>query len=372
MRRALEMDPQPGGGLRQDLVEAAARERRRGLGARVTLRLHPRMWPRGAVVGAATALAALAAVVIGLRADGPAARPLDAQIVSTVHIGGRPRDAVAVGGRLVVAASDGSVATIAAGGAGRLTVLHVRDVPLSVAAAGRAVWVVTQAATIPPGTNVTERAGPALTHLVKLDAGSGRVLARVPVRDVGDAVRTGAVGVWLPAYLGIVSKLEGLPRPSRGIPVRVEEQVAVGDRSAWVRRSDAVYQFDAAGRLLGRVRGVSPTLSFESQRSIVPDADGAWVVGQAGGRLYRVEHGRVTRRVRVGQTAGVVARAGDGVWVSATTSPGIFEVVRVDVDSGKVTHRVRVGRAAPEAIVPVGERLWVVTSGGDALLVDPE
>ena len=47
-------------------------------------------------------------------------------------------------------------------------------------------------------------------------------------------------------------------------------------------------------------------------------------------------------------------------------------VVRVDGDSGKVTGRLALGRAAPEAIVPTGERLWVVTSGGDALLVNPE
>ena len=37
-----------------------------------------------------------------------------------------------------------------------------------------------------------------------------------------------------------------------------------------------------------------------------------------------------------------------------------------------MTARVRVGGAAPEAIVPVGKRLWVVTAGGDALLVNPD
>ena len=49
----------------------------------------------------------------------------------------------------------------------------------------------------------------------------------------------------------------------------------------------------------------------------------------------------------------------------------LFELVGVDSERGEVTARVRVGGAAPEAIVPVGRRLWVVTTGGDALLVNP-
>lgn len=368
MRRSLAIEG-PAGGLRADLVEAAARERRRSRVARATRRLDPRAWPAGAVLAAATVLAALVAVVVGLRADGPA---LAGEIVRTVYVGGQPRDAVAAGDRLVIASYDGTLTAVVPGDPQRRTDLRVSGTPVSLApAAGNAVWVVTQAATVPRGTNVAEREGPALTHLVKLDARSGRRLARVPVRDVGDAVRAGAAGVWLPAYLGRISRLEGLPRPSTGIPVRIEEQVAVGDRSAWIRRSAAVYAFDAVGRRRGRAGGISPTLSFESQRSILPDADGAWVVGQTGGLLHRVERGRVTRRIRVGETAGVVARAGSTVWVSATSRPGSFELVRVDGERGELTGRLRLGGAAPEAIVPVGERVWVVTSGGDALLVNP-
>ena len=365
MRRALAIESRDD--LREALVEAAARERGRGRAARVARRLHPRAWSRGVVAGVATALAASGAVAIGLRADGPAAP----EIVRSIYIGGQPRDATAVGDRLVIADQDGSLAAIVPGEPGKRRELDVSGTPLSVAADGDALWVVTQAETIPRGTRVTERAGPALTHLVKLDVRSGRTLARIPVRDVAEAVRAGAAGVWLPSYLGLNSALEGLPRPSRGIPVRIEEQVAVGERSAWLRRSAAVYAFDAAGRRLGRADGVAPTLAFESQRSILPDADGAWVVGQTSGRLHRIERGRVTRRIRVGDTAGVVARAGNSVWVSAASGRGGFELVRVDRDSGKVIGRVGLGRAAPRAIVPTGGQLWVVTSGGDALLVNP-
>ena len=95
-------------------------------------------------------------------------------------------------------------------------------------------------------------------------------------------------------------------------------------------------------------------------------------MGQSGGLLYRVERGRVVRRVKVGQTAGIVARAGPAVWVSATPAPDTYELVRVDPDDGKVTGRMRLGWRVPQVIVPVGKRLWVITSGGDAILVSPE
>jgi hypothetical protein len=231
--------------------------------------------------------------------------------------------------------------------------------------------VVTQAPTIPRGTRVSGRAGPALTHLVKLDARDGRTLARVPVRDIGDAVRAGAAGVRLPAYLGRVSRLEGELPPGARIPVRVEEELVLGARSAWVRRGETLLEFDAGGRPLSRAGGLSPAISLPGQRSILPDAGGAWVVGQTGGGLQRVERGRVTWRVDLGDSAGVIARDGRTLWVSATSSPGAFELVRVDGDRGKVTGRLELGGAAPEAIVPAGDRVWVVTGGGDALLVNP-
>ena len=45
--------------------------------------------------------------------------------------------------------------------------------------------------------------------------------------------------------------------------------------------------------------------------------------------------------------------------------------MRVDPDDGKVVERVPVGRDAPQTLVPVGKGLWVITSGGDAMLVSP-
>ena len=356
-RRALGLGRRPS---RDEFVAAAAREQRRGTLSRLGRSL--RLWHGRPLIGAALALAA---VFVGLRADGPAA----AEIVRTVYVGGHPRDAVAVGDRLVIADQDGSVAAIAPDAPDRRVDLRLRGVPLSLAADGDSVWVVSQAATIPRGTRVAQQAGPALTHLVRLDPRGGRMLARVPVRDIDDAVRAGPPGVRLPAYLGRASGLEGELPPGARVAVRWEEELVLGARSAWVRRGDTMLQFDAAGRPLSRARGLSPALSLPSQRSILPDARGAWVVGQAGGGLQRVERGRVAWRVDVGDSAGVAARAGGTVWVSARRGRDGFELVGVDAERGKVTARVRLGASAPEAIVPAGERLWVVTGGGEALLV---
>jgi hypothetical protein len=358
-RRALGLPRRPSPA---DLAAAAAREQRRGQFSRLARSLRE-YWVRVAI-GVALVLAA---VLFGLRSDGPATR----EIVQSVFVGGRPRDAVAVGGRLVIADDDGSVAAFSPRDPQRRVELPVGGVPLSLVAQGAAVWVVTQAPTIPRGARVTDRAGPALTHLVRVDPRRGRVLARVPVRDVGDAVRAGAPGAGLPAYLGRASRLEGELPPGARVPVRFDEELVLGLRSAWVRRGDAVFQVDGAGRTLSRTRGLAPALSLPSQRSILPDARGAWVVGQVGGSLQRIERGRDVWRVDVGDSAGVLARAGGTVWVSASRGPGHYELVGVDEERGEVSARVPVGGAAPEAIAPVGKRLWVVTAGGDALLVSP-
>ena len=95
--------------LREDLVEAAARQQQQSPAARVARPLHPRNWSPLALAGTAAALVAVVVVVLGLRAIQPLPRPTDAQIVTTVRLGGTPRDAVAVGSALVIADYDGRV-----------------------------------------------------------------------------------------------------------------------------------------------------------------------------------------------------------------------------------------------------------------------
>ena len=81
-------------------------------------------------------------------------------------------------------------------------------------------------------------------------------------------------------------------------------------------------QRDDAGRVVNRVRHISPALGLEDQRSIVADSDGAWVVGQSDGLLYRIEDGRVVKRIRVGRLGRRRSRVRrSAVWVTACRAP---------------------------------------------------
>ena len=121
-----------------------------------------------------------------------------------------------------------------------------------------------------------------------------------------------------------------------------------------------------SGRVVSRVRTGSPPLHFDTQRSLLADRDGVWVVGPTDGVLMRIERGGVTQRITVGATADYVARVGSSIWVAASRGPDAgFEVVRVDPDEGKVVQRVSLGHDEPRTLVPVGKGLWVITSGGE-------
>ena len=362
-------------GLRRDLVEAAARQQQGGRAADVVRPLRPRAWSPLAVFGAAATVAALLLVVVTLRAVNPPREPSAAKIVATVHLDGQPLDAVAVGGSVVVADYAGDLTQIDARDPDVRTLLNTEGkpvtlaegTPLSLAADGNSLWVL----------SAIRKAGHAPRYSIdKIDIrSSGYALERRPLDHLVDAVATGATGLWLPPTVVRRGDLVGSGaeppaiNPTNGLGV---EGLIVGERGVWVRMGDAVIELDGRGRVVNRVDGISPVLAFETQHSLLPDGDGAWVAGQDGGVLYRIEDGRVARRVKVGRTAGVLARTGSTVWVSATSSAGRYELVRVDADDGRVTGRLALGRNAPQAIVPVGKQLWVVTSGGDAIVVNPE
>jgi hypothetical protein len=353
-------------GLRQDLVEAAARQQQHSPAARAARPLHPRLWSPAVVLGAATALVAVLVVVLGLRAVGPAPEPTDAQIVDVVRIGGQPRDAIAVGGTLVVVGYDARVRVIRPGEDRARELTRVTGTPVSLTSEGAAVWVLT-----------ADVAGNRPRSLLqKFDVRSGKRLATVPVDGAATTVAAGAGGLWLlPSAISrnALRRIDGVSvRRTRTAGGAGLDGLAVTERSVWVRAGTTIVERDAAGRVRHRTHGISPTIAFGSPRSMLPDAAGAWVVGQAGGLLYRIERGRVIKRVKIGQTAGVVGRSGATVWVSATSSPGSYELVGVDGATGRVTGRVPLGSKPPQAVVPIGKQVWVVTSGGDALLVDPE
>ena len=288
-------------------------------------------------------------------------------MIATVRLDGQPRDAVLAGGSLWVADYEGRVLQVDPVRRRVRARIDVGGTPLAVAAEGDRVLVVSNDST--PGLHDRSR-------LTTLDARTGRVVTSAPFAGYTvDLVAFGAGGLWrsVHSHGADVERLD-LDTLKRTALITDTDVfgIAATERSLWTREPNTLSEWDASGRLVNRLRGLSLPIGRPSERTLLPDADGAWVVGQSGGLLYRVERGRVVRRVKVGQTAGIVARAGPAVWVSATPAPDTYELVRVDPDDGKVTGRMRLGWRVPQVIVPVGKRLWVITSGGDAILVSPE
>ena len=357
-------------GLRQDLVEAAARQQAAGRGARAARPRRPRAWSPVVVLGAAAALVAALVLVVGLRAVTPPRPPEAPKVVGGFHIEAQPRDAAAAGGYVFVADYGGQLLQIdpQTGERHQLETTADNALPAAVADDGGALWA------------VAVDAQPAFPRsiLLKLDPKTGRRLDSISLAGEGGALAIGAGGIWL--QTNRTSREPSAPprgldridpvthRRTAAIKGVAAQSIAASDHSLWTREGETVTQRDETGHVVNRVGHISPALGLEDQRSIVADNDGAWVVGQSEGLLYRIENGQVVKRLRVGGQAGVIARTRSAVWVTAETN-GRYELVRVDADADKVTGRVRLGGDMPQTIVPVGKKVWVITEMGDVIRV---
>jgi len=351
--------------LRQDLVEAAERERQHSPARRVARPLLPRSWSPLALLGTGAAVAGLLLLVVTLRAVSPPRTPEAPKVVGTYHLGSHPRDAAAAAGSLMIADYYGTVVRRSPASPQNPRQFKVRGQPTSIAADGDTIWVTTVA----PLKDLNG------SYLVQLDARTGQRLARVPLEGYASQVAVGAGGVWFAADLhsGGLARVDRRTRKRTAfVPKIAVEGLAVAGDSVWVRAGETVTQRDERGQVVHHVKGISGTLGEESQRTLLADAQGAWVVGQLDGLLYRIEGGRVVQRVKLSETAGVIARSGSNLWVSAGPTDGRHEIVRVNAEDGKVTGRVSVGLHIPQAIVPIGKQLWVITSAGELLRVSPE
>jgi streptogramin lyase len=360
-------------GLRQDLVEAAELERRRGPAARIGRTLRPRAWSPSALAGAVAATAAVVAVVLTLSAVAPPPKPSSAKVVATIRVGGQPRDAALAAGSLWIADFEGRVVRLDPATRRVRARINVGGTAEAVAGGGDVVWVLSN----------DDANGGSRSHLTKLDARNGRVLARVPVNGSGGLVEVGAGGLWLVPDSPHSSNLERIDpdsfertayvvlpdRPTPGLA----DGLSVSGASVWTQLRGTLLEIDAAsGRIVTRVPGVGPAHEHEVRRTVLARRDEVWTVASTVGLLMRVENGRVTQRITVGAAAGVVARTASAVWVAASTGADDGnEVVRVDPDDGSVLQRIHLGFEVPQALVPVGTDLWVITSGGEALRISP-
>jgi len=320
------------------------------------------------VLGAAAAVAAALVLVFGLRAVLPPRPPEAPKVVGRFHIEVQPRDAVAVSGRVIVADFGGALLQIDPQTLERHQLATTADgaLPVSVAEDGGAVW----AGTVHPGP------GRGSSTLLKLDPTSGRRLDSITLAGEAGAIAVGAGGIWLATTAGtpMSSHPSGVERidPQTGRRTAAlpggSQGIAASEHFVWTRNNETVTERDEQGRVVNRVRGISQALGLEGVRSMLADDDGAWVVGQSEGLLYRIENGQVVKRLRVGGQGGAIARTRSAVWVTAESN-GRYDLVRVDADDGKVTGRVRLGGDMPQTIVPIGKQVWVITEQGTVLRV---
>jgi hypothetical protein len=346
--------------LRRDLVEAAERQQATRRPMRVARPLLPRP---SAILGAVVVAAVVVAVVLGLRALAPPRPPEAPKLTGRVDIGGQPRDAVSAGGYVFVSDFDGALLRFTPEGRGRTRIAMLAPTPVSLAGGGDAVWA----------TGLLRNPGVPRSALIKIDLRSGRQ-SESDLRHHTDGLVLGAGGLWVATDLrGHETGLERIDPATFRTDVTVRgvnsQDLAASAHALWTRRDDAVTERDEQGREVSRVTGISPMLGFEGQHTMLADRDGAWVVGQSDGLLYRIERGRVAERIRVGELSGVIARTRSAVWVTAMAGTDRWELVRVDPDEGKVTGRVGLGSGEPQTIVPVGEELWVTTQRGNVLRV---
>jgi hypothetical protein len=353
--------------LRRDLVDAAERHAHRGRVGLLSRPLHPRAWSPTALAGAAAVAAAVVAVVVTLTTLAPPPKPSDAKIVATVRLGGQPQDAVLAGGSLWIADSEGRVLRLDAATRRVRARIPVGGAPVTIAAGGAVVWVMS----VDPGSA-------SRSHLIKLDVRSGRIVERVAVNGFGGAMAAGPGGLWLvPDHSRAdIERIDpgGSHQRTAFLPNLGARELTVSGQSIWTRGDDnsAIEIDGASGRIVNRVRGISSEGVLASARNLLADRDGLWAVLPAQGMLYRVEGGRITQRIAVGDHADGVARVGRAIWVGVQRGRvDGWEVVRVDPDDGKVVERVELGSQVPQTLVPVGKDLWVITGHGDAKLVSP-
>ena len=363
--------------LRQDLVEAAERQQRRSPAGACARPLHPRV-----VVAAGRARRRGRGRRARARRRDRCARSAPRRARRTPRSSRRSTSAgsramrCAVGGALVIADYDGTLWRVLAGRPAQLARSSTsRGSPVSLAADGDAVWVVTED---PPTRRPSAHSGgpprAAADQARRAQRAAARSIA-CRVDGVGDAIAAGAVGVWLPAYARARDR-DSSHRPARPPPAPSDARRARRGRAVRVDapRRPRWSRSTRRGRVVRRVRGISRPLEFTERANAAPRRDGAWA-GRAGRRACSPHRGRPGD---AGGSRSAAPRAcsrasGATLWVSAIASAGHYELVRVDADEGKVTGRVG---ARPlrrrRSIVPVGKQLWVITSGGDALLINPE
>jgi streptogramin lyase len=299
------------------------------------------------------AVVALALVVAGVGAA-VALFGGDKDSIERVHIGGRPVDAVAVGGSVWVAdKADRTLTRLDPRTAKRSgQPVDVGGAPFRLAGGGRRLWAISASPPQAFGFDTRDRSPQSQTV----------GLSSTPID-----VSVGEGAVWIAAKPregaapggGRVIQLDPVSRKETGIAPTKSSLTAVttGEGAIWALAGDT-------GRLY-RVRSEAPAVANlpvpvgAGSSAVVAAPSGIWVAnGQAGKLLHiDVDHNRVDKRISVERGRDIGLAAGDGAiwWIDTWRGA----VIRIDAHKGRpVGGEMDVGDDAGGATVLAGS-LWV-------------
>jgi ABC-type transport system substrate-binding protein/DNA-binding SARP family transcriptional activator len=142
--------------------------------------------------------------------------------------------------------------------------------------------------------------------------------------------------------------------------------IASGAGAVWVSDTpaDAVLRIDRSGGNAERIPvGHGPT-------GIAVGDGQVWVVNQLDRTVSEINPaaGKQVAEIQVGNGPGAIAFGAGSLWIANTTDRTIS---RIDGAAGKVVSTIELGPGAPEGIAVAGNRVWVTSSAGQLLLVDP-
>jgi hypothetical protein len=353
--------------LRNEVVDAHARHRRRRRLHRALRPAHPKGWSARPVLAVAAVLVALLAVVISGRFHA-APRPGSPGVSALLRVGGMPVDAAYGDGSLWVSDTGGVVIRIDPARRRVLARIPTRGNALSIAFGGGRVWV----RTLNRGSG---------TSLVEIDPKANRVAARVPAGGDG-GIAAGAGAVWsINRYPSSPEDISRISAAGHGatthVPFLRADGIAIEGDTVWaIAHTGTVAQLDGrTGRIVHRwPQAAASDASTNSENVLAPDAHGLWVLGTEAPEIVRIQAGQITRRIalQTAVTQPVLANAADGLWVAASNHLGTSNsIVRIDPGSGHADATIELGAHHPTALVPAGHMLCVVTDDGQVLFVTP-
>jgi hypothetical protein len=356
-------------GLREDLMEAAAREQARTRPRPARRRV---VLPRpGVLLGALAVVAVVAALAVLLSTVAPhdAAQPAAPKVVQRIDIGGQPQSAVFASGALWVVDVAGQVRRVDPVTGEAAQVARFRDVGFAIAAGHGQLWAL---------GGFRSAANRGHYELLRIDPRSGKVVARLS--GIGDpsGLAVGKTGVWVAGsrcrckggtdhHPSLIRRDPATGAVTADVRMPSGGDAAAGGGTVWFLGQDGSLMAvdEASDRVVRRLPGLA-TLGADGASVMRADDDGVLVADGAGDRLLRVTTQGITRRVPTGPNPARFTVSGKSVWVVTGDRIGGAKqlLTRLDVASGKVTGTVDLGRVLVQSVVAASGGVWIVEEGG--------